>query len=432
MSLPDADDSDDALLDAVQRQTLRYFWEFAHKPSGLALDRSTPDPGYGPDAVAVGGSGFGLMAIVAGVERGWIPRAEAVERLRRVLAFLERADSFHGVLPHFLDGRTGRAIRFTRKDDAADLVETAFLMMGLLCCRQYFLGHDAGEIEIRQKADRLWREVEWSWHTRDGEDLLYWHWSPNNGWAMNFPIRGWNECLIAYVLAASSPTYPIPPTVYHHGWAGGPHFRNGREFYGIRLPLGPDFGSSLCFSQYSFMGLDPRGLVDRYADYWEQNVAHTRINYEHCVRNPNAYEGYGPDCWGLTASDDDYGYNQHAPDVDLGVISPTAALSAMPYAPDRSMAALRTFLGRLKRRLWTQRGLRDAFSEARGWYAPSTLAIDQGPIVVMIENHRSGLLWDLFMSCDEVRAGLARLGFASPRLGARSVANGRAQGRAHG
>ncbi|MHB2169990.1 glucoamylase family protein [Alsobacter sp. R-9] len=410
MRLPAADAADDVLLDAVQRQTLRYFWHYAHPVSFMALDRSVPGT-YGPDAVAVGGTGFGLMGLLAGVERGWLRRSAVLERLRAVVGFLGSAERFHGVFPHFLDGRTGRAIPFGADDDGGDIVETAFLMMGLLGCRAFFDRPDMAEARLRTAIDDLWRAVEWDWHAGDGA-TLYWHWSPTVGWARNFPVAGWNECLVTYVLAAGSPTHPIETAVYRSCWEGGAAFRNGNVFYGVRLPLGPDFGGPLCFAHYSFLGLDPRRLADRHVHYWEQNTAHVEINRRHCIANPGRYEGYGADCWGLTASDDDLGYNQHAPDCDLGVISPTAALSSFPYAPEHAFLALRTFTGRLGRKLWTPRGLRDSFCESRNWFAPTTLAIDQGPIVGMIENHRSGLLWSLFMSCPEVRAGLDRLGFS--------------------
>jgi hypothetical protein len=410
-----ADPGDEALLDLVQRQTFRYFWDFAHPTSGLARERSNVTPDYGRETVATGGSGFGIMSIVVAVERQWIARADAVDRLLQMSRFLYKADSYHGVLPHFLNGETGRTIPFSRKDDGADLVETSYLVAGLLCARQYFDRDDAGERDLRARIDALWQEVEWEWHTR-GESVLYWHWSPNNGWAMNHQVRGWNECLITYVLAASAPRHRIDPDVYLRGWAQSRTFTNGREFYGIRLPLGPDYGGPLFFAHYSFLGLDPRGLRDRYADYWQQNVAHALINYEHCVRNPHGFKGYGADCWGLTASDDHQGYAAHAPDHDLGVISPTAALSSFPYTPAHSIRALRHFYHQLGDRIWGEYGFVDAFSETHEWYASSYLAIDQGPIVVMIENYRSGLLWRLFMSCPEVRAGLRRLGFESPHL----------------
>jgi hypothetical protein len=308
---------DEALLDLVQRQTLRYFWDFAHPACGLARERSNVTPKYGLECVTTGGSGFGVMAIIAGVSRGWIGRAEAVDRLWTMVRFLLKADSYHGVWPHFLNGDTGRTIPFSRKDDGSDLVETSFLIAGLLCARQYFDADDEPETRLRAAIDWLWRETEWDWHTRDGRNVLTWHWSPNNGWSMNHEIRGWNECLITYVLAASAPRYAISPEVYHRGWADGRDFLNGRTYDGTTLTLGPDAGGPLFLAQYSFLGLDPRGLRDRYADYWQQNVAHTLINRAWCVRNPKGFKGYGPDCWGLTASDSVSGYDAHSPTNDL-------------------------------------------------------------------------------------------------------------------
>ena len=412
---------DDALLDVVQRQTLRYFWEFAHPACGLARERSNRGPDYGPEVVTTGGTGFGVMAIIVGVARGWVARAAALERLLTMVRFLLEADRYHGILPHFLHGDTGRTIPFSRIDDGGDLVETAFLLAGLLAARQYFDRDEDRERELRARIDRLWEEAEWSWHTAGRADVLYWHWSPNHGWSMNLEVRGWNECLLAYVLAASAPRHAIDPEVYHRGWAAGRAFRNEREFYGIRLPLGPDYGGPLFFAHYSFLGLDPRGLKDRYADYWEQNVAHVLINREHCIRNPNGFQGYGPDCWGLTACDGPPGYRAHAPDRDQGVIAPTAALSSIPYAPEHAMRALRHFYHDLGDRIWSDYGFVDAFSETHDWYARSHLAIDQGPIVAMIENHRTGLLWHLLMTCPEIQSGLRRLDFQSPHLGQPAV-----------
>lgn len=415
MPRPDAPD-DDALLDIVQRQTLRYFWDFAHPTCGMARERSNVTARYGLEAVTTGGTGFGVMAIIAGVSRGWIDRAEAADRLWTMVRFLLKADSYHGIWPHFLNGDTGRAIPFSRKDDGADLVETSFLLMGLLCARQYFDGAGDTETRLRAAIDWLWREAEWDWHTRDGRNVLTWHWSPNNGWSMNHEIRGWNECLITYVLAASAPRYPVSPEAYHRGWADGRAFLNGRTYDGTTLPLGPDGGGPLFFAHYSFMGLDPRGLRDRYADYGQQTVAHARVNHDYCVRNPMGFTGYGPDCWGLTASDSVVGYDAHSPTNDRGVISPTAALASLPYLPEEAMRATRHFYHRLGDRLWGEYGFTDAFSETADWTAGTWLAIDQGPIVVMIENARSGLLWRLFMSCPEIRDGLRRLDFQSPHL----------------
>ena len=407
--------SDDDLLESVQRQTFNFFWEGAHPRSGLALDRCTARRERTNHKTAVGGSGFGVMAIIVAAERKWISREAALDRLGKILDVLIAATVYHGAFPHFLNGLTGKTIPFSRKDDGGDLVETSFLCMGLLCARQYFQRDTQVETTVRTRITWLWEEVEWDWYTRGG-DALYWHWSPNNDWALNHKIRGWNECLITYVLAAAAPRYPIDPGVYHHGFAVGPEFLNGQSYYGIELPLGPPFGGPLFFTHYSFCGLDPRGLKDRYADYWDLNRRHVAINRAHCIANPRSYQGYGESCWGLTASDDPQGYLAHAPDLDTGTIAPTAALASLPYEPQEVVGTLRHFLSRHGTRIWGPYGFFDAFCEQRNWFSDVYLAIDQGPIVVMMENHRTGLLWKLFMSVPEVQAGLRRLGFSSPYL----------------
>ncbi len=408
--------SDDQLLDIVQKQTFRYFWDFAHPVSGMARERSNIAFDYGNEVVTTGGTGFGVMATIVAVHRGWISRDSAANHLLKMVKFLAKADAYHGVFPHWLDGATGKTIPFSRKDDGADLVETSFLFQGLLTARQYFDRENPLENELRSRINWLWNDIEWDWFTRGGQNVLYWHWSPDNGWAMDFDIRGFNECLITYVLAASGERYPVDAAVYHDGWAKSDFFINGKEFYGIKLPLGFDYGGPLFFSHYSFLGLDPRGLKDKYADYWQQNVNHTLINRAYCIDNPKKFTGYGEMCWGLTASDNHEGYNAHSPTNDLGVITPTAALSAFPYTPQYSMQVLRHFYYNLGDKIWSDYGFVDSFNESKGWYAKSHLAIDQGPIIVMIENYRSRLLWDLFMSCPEVQNGLKKLGFESPHI----------------
>lgn len=411
---------DEALLEAVQRQIFGFFWDGAHPSSALAPDAIPPRSHHPPDLVAMAGSGFGIMAYIVAVERGWVGREPVLARLERMLDLLLRAPCYHGAFPHFMDGRTGATIPFMRKDDGADLVESSLLLMGLLCARQYFQREEGRERALRDRISFLADGLEWDWFTRDGRDLLYWHWSPNNGWAIDHEIRGWNECLLTYVLAAGSARHAIAPPVYHRGFAAGREFLNGRSYHGIELPLGPAFGGPLFFAHYSFCAIDPRGLKDRYADYWQQNVHHVQIQRAHCIANPGGHPGYGPACWGLTASDDPDGYEAHAPANDNGTIAPTAALSSLPYAPAEVMQVLRHLLSVHGERLWGRYGFRDAFSQRRGWYAPTWLAIDQGPILIMIENYRSGLLWRLGMSAPEVRRGLRRLGFESPCLGAGS------------
>ena len=335
--------SDSALLEKVQRESFSYFWEFAHPVSGLARERSNNAFGYGDEVVTTGGTGFGIMAIIVAAERNWISRDTAAKRLLKMVNFLRNADHYHGIFPHWLHGATGKTIPFSRKDDGADIVETAYLFQGLICAKNYFTNNTPLEQELRNKISWTWNEAEWNAHIQPGKDVLYWHWSPNNEWSMNFAIGGWNECLIAYLLAASSPKYAIQPAVYHNGWTKSSFFKNGKSFYGITLPLGFDYGGPLFFSQYSFLGLDPRGLKDRYADYWEQNLNHTLINRAYCIENPKKFKGYSANAWGLTASDSYNGYAAHAPLEDLSVISPTAALSAFPYTPNYSMQALRYF-----------------------------------------------------------------------------------------
>ncbi|MFZ4620747.1 MAG: glucoamylase family protein [Bacteroidota bacterium] len=408
--------SDSALLDIVQRQTFRYFWNFSDPVSGMARERSDTNFGYGHEVAAVGGTGFGVMSVIVAAERKWITRDTASKFLLHTVKFLSNAETYHGAFPHWMNGATGKTIPFSSNDDGADIVETAYLFQGLLSARQYFDRDDPIEEELRRRIDTLWNAVEWNWFTQNGQDVLYWHWSPNVGWAMNNPIRGYNECLITYVLAASSNTFAIEPKVYHNGWTASEHFINGKKYYGMKLALGFEFGGPLFFSHYSFLGLDPRGLKDRYADYWEQNTNHTLINRAYCIQNPKSFKGYGENCWGLTASDTYDGYAANAPGEDNGTISPTAALSSFPYTPENSMKALRHFYDDLGDRLWSEYGFVDAFNETHEWTAGSHLAIDQGPIIVMIENYRSGLLWNLFMSAPEIQQGLKKLGFSSPHI----------------
>lgn len=404
--------SDNALLDLVQRHTFKYFWEFGHPVSGLARERNTSG-----DVVTTGGSGFGIMAIVAAIHRQFITRAEGLARMQKIVAFLKNnAQKFHGAFPHWLNGASGTAIAFSQKDNGADLVETSYLMMGLLTARQYFNAEEAAEIALRNDINMLFTSVEWNWFRQNNQQVLYWHWSPVYHWEMNHPIKGWNECLITYILAASSPTNPIPKTVYDNGWASNGEMKNGNSFLGIQLPLGPALGGPLFFAHYSFLGINPTNLKDTYADYWFQNRNHSLINLNYCQTNPKGYFGYSDSVWGLTASDVPTGYSASSPTNDLGVIAPTAALSSFPYTPEESMKALKFYYYVLGDKIWKEYGFIDAFSLEEPWFATSFLAIDQGPIIVMIENYRSGLLWDLFTSCPEVKAGMKSMGFTAPYL----------------
>jgi hypothetical protein len=415
--------ADSSLFRLVQEQTFQYFWDGAEPNSGLARERFHVDdlyPQNDKSTVTSGGSGFGIMAILVGIERGFITKEAGRERIEKMIRFLETADRFHGAWPHWWNGENGKVKPFSKNDDGGDLVETSFLIQGLLCVRQYFNTGTFQEKALATRIDKLWKEVEFDWY-RNGHNVLYWHWSPNHGWKMNFAVHGYNECLIMYVLAASSPTHGINAEVYHEGWAESGKIKiNPPSYGGIALQLhhqgDAEHGGPLFWAHYSYLGLDPRGLKDKYADYWKENQFQALINYQWCIDNPGKYKGYGADCWGLTSSYSIKGYAGHAPSIknDLGVISPTASLSSFPYTPVASMKTMKHFYYDMKDKIWGPYGFYDAFSQTADWYPPHYLAIDQGPIVVMMENYRSGLIWNLFMSCPEIKTGLKKLGFESP------------------
>lgn len=418
-----SDIKDNALLDTIQKQTFNYFWEGAEPNSGLARERLHMDDVYPTspkNTVTTGGSGFGLMAILVGVERGWITKEEALNRYLKIVDFLEKADRFHGAWPHWIDGETGKVYPFSKKDNGGDLVETAFLVQGLLTVSEYFKNGNDQEQELVTKIDKLWKEVEWNWYTKNGEDVLYWHWSPEYNWEMDFRVGGYNECLIIYVLAAASPTHPISKEVYEKGWARNGNIVSNKTYYDEDLvldyyehdnaPIGPLF-----WAHYSYLGLNPKGLSDQYADYWELTQNHAKIHYKYALDNPKKFKGYGDSLWGMTSSYSMKGYAGHRPGYDLGVISPTAALSSFPYTPKESMKVLEN-LYKNHDSLIGKYGPYDAFSFEHNWYLPRYLAIDQGPIPVMIENYRSGLLWDLFMQNQDVQNGLEKLGFNVVKL----------------
>ena len=395
--------SDDDLLTLIESQTFKYFWDFGHPSCGMARERNSSG-----DVVTTGGSGFGIMSMIVGMQRGFISRTDGIARLDKILGFLETCDRFHGAWPHWLNGVTGKIVPFSAHDNGGDLVETSYMLQGLLCMRQYLDSTVIAEKTEINRINILFKAVEFDWYT-NGQKMLYWAWSPDYGY--NLRIEGYNETLITYVVAASSPTHTIWADAYTSGYANSGGIKNGRAFYGYVLPLGQDYGGPLFFTQYSFLGLDPRNLKDQYADYWVQNVNQSLINWSYCNANPLKYPGYGGAIWGLTASDNPWGYNAHSPTNDLGVITPTAALSSIAYTPVQSLEAAKTFYYFLGDHLWGNYGFYDAFDIKEGWWANSTLAIDQGPIICMIENHRTGLLWNLFMSAPEVKSGLTKLGF---------------------
>lgn len=414
--------SDEQLLTLVQQQTFKYFWDGAEPISGLSRERYHSDniyPQNDKDIIATGASGFGIMSTIVAIERKFITKKEGLERLNKGLNFLAKADRFHGAWPHWILP-SGKAKAFGKNDDAGDLVETSFLAQALVCVRQYYANGNAAEKELAKKADELWKGIEWDFYRQNDKNVLYWHWSPNSGWKMNFAITGYNECLITYVLAASSPTHGVPAEVYHQGWAKNGAINTDISLYGHPVKLkhnvvGKNVGP-LFWAHYSYLGLNPKGLKDKYADYWEENKSHTLINYDYAIVNPKGFKGYGKNSWGLTASYSVKGYAAHMPNEDVGVISPTAALSSYPYAPKESMQVIRNLYENLGEKVWGEYGFYDAYSETANWFPKRYIGIDQGPIVVMIENGRTGLLWNLFMSAPEIKIGLKKLGFESPKI----------------
>ena len=418
--------SDDELLTMVQEACFRYYWESAESESGLAKEDI---PGR-QNMVASGASGFGIMALIAGAERNFITRKQLVERFVRIVNFLDRAEKFHGAFSHFIDGPTAKVEPFFGpRDDGGDLVETSFLLQGLLTARAYFNGDDADEKMIRDKITGIWQNVEWDWYRRYPDSkYLYWHWSPDKAWIINHKLTGWNETMVTYLLAIASPTHNVPASLYYSGWAnqdstgqqyrinwgGTPHgsmYTNGNTYFDIKLDVGVSNGGPLFFTHYSYLGYDPHQITDKYTNYFTNNQNIALINYRYCLKNPNNYEGYGTSCWGLTASDGPYSYgaNEPVPSRDDGRIAPTGAVSSFPYTPQQSMKALKNYYYNYGKFLWSEYGFRDAFNLSQNWCSQLCMGLNQAPMVVMIENYRTGLLWKLFMSNDDIINGLEKL-----------------------
>lgn len=406
--------TDEQLLTSVQEAVFRYFWDYGHPVSGLA--REGYEFSHSTDTCTSGGTGMGLMAICIGAERQFVTRAEAAGRVLKILTFLdEKASRFHGAWSHWINGATGETKPFSKYDNGGDLVETAYLVQGMLTVRQYFDDpNDPVETEIRSKATQMWEQIEWSWYlrTQRGQEL-YWHWSANYGWQMNHIIRGYNECMIAYLLAIASPTYPIPASCYYNGWAKPADYANGDAYYGYQQWVGPEKGGPLFFTHYSHLGFDPRNKRDSFCNYFDNSRHISLINRAHCIENPRGHAGYSALVWGLTASFNPWDYSAHSPTNDNGTITPTAALSAMPYVPDESIATLKHLYHTYGRDLWGPFGFFDAFNLNQDWFASGYLAIDQGPIVIMMENHRTQLCWDLFMANPEILPMLDAIGWTT-------------------
>jgi len=425
--------SDDELLTMLQEDCFRYYWDGADPSSGMARENIPGDPRI----VATGASGMGIAALIVGVDRGFITRKEGLDRLTKIVNFLEHAQRYHGVWSHYMDGSTGKTMPvFGMLDDGGDLVETSFLIEGLLAARQYFRGPTPAEQSLYNRITQLWQAVEWDWY-RDTADspFLYWHWSPDWQFTIHHPLIGFNEVMITYLEAMASPTYAVPADMYYSGWASqsqraqdyrsgwggtkdGDHYFNGNTYFGIKLDVGVGSGGPLFFTHYSFFGFDPHALHDRYtSSYFDNNRNIALINRAYVIANPKHFPGYGPDAWGLTASDGPHGYVAHAPDADhdTGTLTPTGALASFPYTPEASMLALKHYYRDLGAQLWDIYGPRDAYNPGEHWVSPIYMGLNQAPMVVMVENYRTGLVWKMFMKNPEIANMLTKLSAATAK-----------------
>ncbi len=419
--------SDDELLTMLQEACFHYYWDGADPQSGMTRENIPGDDRI----VATGASGMGVAALIVGVDRGFITRTQGLERMVKIVNFLEHAERYHGAWSHFMDGSTGRTMPvFGMFDNGGDLVETSFLMEGLLAAREYFRGKSDAERDLYLRISQLWESVEWDWYRGPQPgDYLYWHWSREWAWQIQHPLIGFNEVMITYLLAMASPSHGVSADMYYSGWASqgqrgisyrvgssgninGDHYSNGHTYYGIKLDVGVGTGGPLFFTHYSYFGFDPHRLHDRFtSSYFENNRNIALIDRAYCIANPEHFKGYGPSAWGLTASDGPDGYVPHAPDEndDRGTITPTGALASFPYTPEASMAAFKHYYRDLGGQLWDVYGPRDAYNAGQDWVSLIYMGLNQAPIVVMIENYRTGLVWKNFMANPEIEGMLHKL-----------------------
>lgn len=416
---------DDGLLTMVQQASFRYYWDGAEPNSGMAFESQPGDD----DTIALGASGFGVMAMIVAADRGFVTREETVARLDKITRFLERADRFKGAWPHFISASSGKPIPmigayFGIYDDGADLVETSFMLQGLLAARGYYDRDTTAERALRDRITKLWEEVDWDWfRATPKKDALYWHWSPNFGFKQANRLQGWNEVMITYLLAIASPTHPAPASIYDTGYTrvgSDEPYGVPRTYFGITTTqsfypptdMSPGSTGPLFFSHYSYMGYDPRGVRDRFSNYFEANRQLALISQAYSVANPYGYKGYGADSWGLTAVDGpDDQYHEYKPYLDDdGTLAPTGAVASYAYTPEQSLKAIKHWYRDRGAELWDIYGFRDSFNERWDWYSGITMGLNQAPQTVMIENGRTGLVWRSFMRNPEIAAMQKKIG----------------------
>lgn len=402
--------NDEELLDSLQHSAFRFFWYEANPTNGLIKDRNTS---WSPSSIA--SVGFGLSAICIGVDRGWVTREAAKDRVLTTLkTFWQKPQGsaasgtigYKGFFYHFIDMNT--ATRTWNSELSS--IDTGLLLAGILDAQQYFVGTDSIETLIRAYADSIYRRVDWNWMRNFSPGIMM-EWKPETQFGTMGYWIGYNEAMILYILALGSPTKPVPATAWQ-AWTSG---YTWETYYGYSyIPFAPLFGH-----QYSHCWIDFRDIRDAYMqwrgiDYFENSRRATLAQRAYCIDNPGNFAGYSDSIWGLTASDGPNGYAARGappPFNDDGTITPTAALSSIPFTPEQSLAVAHKLYNTYRSQLWTKYGFRDAFNLNVNWWGPDVIGIDQGPIIVMIENYLTQSVWKRFMKNPYVRVGLQRSGF---------------------
>jgi len=401
--------NDSLFLDLLQRTAFDFFWNEANPNNGLIKDRDTPNA-----ACSIASVGFGLTAIGVAIDRAWITREAGRDRVLTTLnTFWQQPQGremsgtigYKGLFYHFLDMNTG--LRAWNSELSS--IDTALLLAGIIYAKQYFTERHEDALRIRQLADSIYYRIDWDW-MRNYQPNITLGWFPDKGF-INAWWRGYNEAMIMCILALGSPTHPVPATTWT-AWNSGYSWQTHYNYDYVNFP--PLFGH-----QFSHCWIDFRQIQDAYMrqrgiDYFENSRRATLAQRAYCIANPGNFKGYGENVWGLTACDGHNGYKARgAPPAqnDDGTIAPTAATSSMPFTPEVSLAAAKHLYETYRQSIWTQYGFCDAFNLTVNWWAPGVIGIDEGPIVLMLENFRSQKIWQLFMQNPDIQRGLQRAGF---------------------
>lgn len=415
--------TEEAILDSLQRTAFDFFWNEANPANGLIRDRSAA---WAPSSIA--STGFGLTAICIGIDHGWITREEGRERVLTTLRTFwtlpqgsgtSGVAGYRGLYYHFLDMNTG----LRTWSSELSTIDTGLLFAGILDCKQYFDTVDSLDTEVRALADSITERAEW--------DFMYLGWGIKMGWTPESGFSGfgdwigYNEAMIMYVIAMGSPTHPVPAGSWN-AWVSGYDWQTWYGYTYVAFP--PLFGH-----QYSHCWIDFRNIQDTYMliqgiDYFENSRRATLAQREYCIDNPGNHIGYGPESWGLTAGDGPFGYSARgAPPAqnDDGTITPTAAAASIVFAPEVVIPTLQYWYDNFKPELWMEYGFRDGFNLNYAWWGPEVIGIDQGPILVMIENYLNESVWTRFMENPDIQAGLDAAGFAPSFVSAPEAETGR-------